>query len=158
MSNKQIQLYRLDISKKDLLRARKFAEYILQKRLDEIKTEQSKLIRLAFNTSLIITYWRPFSRNQESNGQLQPSLLSQSINEVLTDDEIELHKKIKKNRNREHAHSQASAYSMESLGLSPSYSRNPFADSLLLKKSELEMLVVLINKWIKHIGQKKVEL
>src|SRR2546426_539151 len=56
----QWRLPRLYIYLNDLRDARKFVAYILKKGLHDKKTELKQLEHLAFNTSLIISYSRPF--------------------------------------------------------------------------------------------------
>lgn len=50
---------------------------------------KSTLKRLAFDTSLVISYSRPFIRNKDADGKLEYSLLTEIIiSELMTQDEI----------------------------------------------------------------------
>jgi hypothetical protein len=55
----------------DLRQSREFAEFILQRKWRD-KSPKSRLVHLAFNTSLIVSYCRPFTIHINATGQSIP--------------------------------------------------------------------------------------
>lgn len=139
---------------KDFYEARRFAGYILKQRLHEgKKTEPARarqqLVHLAFNTSLIIAYSRPFTRNNNFKGQDKSSLKG-SEHEVLTEEvEVELHRRILALRDRAYAHSDASSNLIEGLDYSRYIALMRSVE--LLDKVETGTLKVMIERWISHL-------
>src|SRR5437764_1899611 len=115
MNNNQIQLPRLYIYLSDFKQAHKFAAYILEKGLHNKKqTELRELVHSAFNTSLIISYSRPFGPNYEFSGQIPvKSSLKEFTSKVLSEDEVKLHDRVIDMRNSTYAHSQARSHLIE---------------------------------------------
>jgi hypothetical protein len=74
--DKPIRLSRLNIFLFDFHEARRFADYILTRDLHKSKDPQSKtrLVHLAFNTSLIVSYCRPFHGSNDQKGARKVSL------------------------------------------------------------------------------------
>jgi hypothetical protein len=70
MDKTQIQLTRLNIFLSDFRQSHKFAAHILEKRLHDKRTELKKLVHQAFNTSLIVSYSRPFKLSNELGERL----------------------------------------------------------------------------------------
>src|SRR5712691_540748 len=99
----QWRLPRFYIYRNDFHQARRFASYILNHKQ---KTELQKLVHLAFNTSLIISYSRPFHCNKNFKGQPKSSL-REHISEILNEAELELHSQILVMRDTVYAHSDA---------------------------------------------------
>lgn len=143
--------YRRTIFRKDFRECARFVQFILKKRLCEKETDQSQLIRLAFETSLIISYCRPFGRNEDLPGDGTPSL-KHAIGDVLDESEQELHKLLKTRRNQLYAHSQASAHVV------PGFDYESSALQLMLiherlTEPQLRLLQVVIKKWIAYLGR-----
>src|SRR6266446_1254832 len=151
------RLPRLYIYLNDFSEARKFASHILEERLhDKKKTararERQELAHLAFNTSLIISYARPFKRSHNFKGQAKSSL-QDFIREVLNHEELELHKRVIAMRDTSYAHSDASSHLIEGFD----YDR--YVALMLqvqpLDKSETTRLRMMIQKWTKYLEAKK---
>lgn len=131
----------------DFRQARKFVWYILEKRLHDKKSELSNLVHLAFNTSLIISYSRPFGGNKNFTGQGKSSL-NQSL-DILDEDERKLHDRVVASRNTAYAHSDASSRVLQHWnygGKGLKFMLDPF---IPLNKAETERLKKMIGKWIK---------
>ena len=150
----KLRLPRSYIYLKDFNQARRFAAYILERRLHERKkTEPARarqqLVHLAFNTSLIISYSRPFTSNSNFKGQDKSSLKG-SEREVLKEGvEIELHRRILDLRNRAYAHSDASTNLFENFDYSKFVALMPLVE--ILDKPEIGILKVMIERWISHL-------
>lgn len=133
----------------DFKEARRFATFILDKKLhDKKQTDYVRLLHSAFNTSLIISYCRPFTVNRNRPGE-DPSSLKMHVEGLLTNDEVDLHKVIWERRNQVYAHTQASARLFEGMD----YDRALFFTKSIgpLTKSETRTLNIMIRKWIKHL-------
>ena len=132
--------------------ARRFATFILDKKLhDKKQTDYVRLLHSAFNTSLIVSYCRPFTFNRNRPGE-DPSSLKMHVEGLLTNDEVDLHKLIWERRNQVHAHTQASARLYEGMD----YDRELFFTKLVgpLTKPQTRMLKVLITKWISYLQER----
>jgi hypothetical protein len=149
---------RYEITMNDLRWAQKFASHILKKGLHGRGGEQTELIHRALNLSMIVSYCRPFGKNQEKEGQdLVDSPLYDLVRTVLTKDEFRLHKLIVKARNNVYAHSAASAHFF---GLS-----EPKGKTIVVTRDVLEPLAVedttvlhgMIKKWIEYLKQRRSE-
>src|SRR6266404_6741087 len=119
--DKPIRLSRLNIFLFDFQQARRFAEYILVKKLHAVKGSQAKakLVHLAFNTSMIVSYSRPFHKSNEGPG-LPKVWLRQFVGGVLNDAEEKLHTKIINKRDKVFAHSDAEEHEFAGLSYSSS--------------------------------------
>lgn len=146
------RLPRLCIYRQDFRQALDFAAHILDKKFhDERKTESRRLVHRALNTSLIISYSRPFHRNKDLKGEYESSLV-ESIAEVLTEAEAELHRKVFDSRNTAYAHSDVRSHLIKSL----EYNKYPAIMYRIenLNKSETATLRTMIKKWIKYLEEK----
>jgi hypothetical protein len=139
-------LPRIYIDRLDLIEARKFAAYILDKGWPNKKAE---LAHAAFNTALIISYARPFGMKYDLEGQSESPLDEQVADVLIEKEEIALHKRIKDMRHASFAHSDARSYLFENLD----YSKQMvfFRSQLPLSKSETSLLATMIQKWINHL-------
>jgi hypothetical protein len=154
-------LPRLYIDRLDLLQARKFASYILQKELHEKrKTQQAQadrqLVHSAFNASLIISYSRPFTSNNNRERR-NKSELGERVQEVLMGtNEVDLHKRVLDLRNQAYAHSDAQVHLFEGLD----YTKHlPFMKVVeILDKPETTLLAVIIKKWLCYVEGKQLNL
>ena len=152
MLDSELRVSRLNIFLFDFRQAREFAQYILKKRLHSIKTPtaKAKLVHLAFNTSLIISYARPFRKSNEPQG-LSRVALTTSIG-FLEKKEKALHAQVMSKRDQAFAHSDALSHeiagfnyeSKSKLKLYKSaFDPLPIEETLLLRR--------IIDKWISHI-------
>lgn len=150
-----MQLPRLYIYMNDFRQSRRFAGHILDKRLHDKKSEQSKLVHQAFNTSLIISYARPFGTNRNFEGQGKSSL-KKYVTDVLNEDEIELHNRVIAMRDTTYAHSDARSHLIEGFD----YSKYAAIMMLIqpLDKSSTSKLKTMIDKWIKYLEAEKSKL
>lgn len=147
----QFRLSRLNIFLFSFRQARQFARYILRKRRHAVKTPTAlaKLVRLAFNTSLIVSYARPFHKSNEPDGLPRVSL--KAYVDLLDENEKKLHEKVIIKRDEVFAHSDARAHEIEGL--------NYAGPGLKLYKSafdplttdETRLLLRMIDKWIIHL-------
>jgi hypothetical protein len=155
MNANQIPPGRILVFLSDFRQAQKFVWYILEKKLHAKKSDLSQLVHLAFNTSLIISYSRPFGGNKNFAGQGKSSLAQ--VLDKLNDDERKLHERVIGSRNTAYAHSDASAHLVPGWnygGKGIKLMRIPFVP---LGKSETEMLKVMIRKWIKYLESEKAK-
>ena len=105
MNTPEMSLERFYLIVGDLRSARKFANYILTRRLHEKKGDTTQLIHRAFNLSMVVSYCRPFMRNLEGpNRELDYSPISYLAKPLLKERFV-LHKEIVEQRNYIHAHS-----------------------------------------------------
>ena len=153
----RIQLPRLNIFLRDFRQSYEFAVYILKKSLHNKKSDQSKLVHLAFNTSLIISYSRPFGGNKNFEGQTRSSL-KPYVSKILTEDEIKLHDWIIDRRHTEYAHSRASAHLFEGLNYDSKRLAIMKVSFKPLNKSETDKLKAMIEKWIIFLEEEKSKL
>ena len=150
------RLPRLYIDRLDFYQARKVAAYILKEGLHEKrKTEQARvkqqLVHLAFNTSLIVSYSRPFSKNRNFEGEPSSSL-KKEICRVLNESETELHKKVLDMRDTVCAHSDARAHRIANLDYTSFIAIMYRVENLT--RSETAKLKVMSEKWIKYLDEK----
>jgi hypothetical protein len=97
----EFRLSRLNIFLFSLNQARRFSSYILKKKLHAIKNPRAKakLVHSAFDTSLIVSYSRPFHKSNEPAGL--PVSLREAVQTVLIDaDEVALHRRVIEKRDR----------------------------------------------------------
>ena len=105
MNTPEMSLERFYLIVGDLRSARKFANYILTRRLHEKKGDTTQLIHRAFNLSMIVSYCRPFMRKLEGpDRELDYSPISYLAKPLLKERFV-LHKEIVEQRNYIHAHS-----------------------------------------------------
>jgi hypothetical protein len=145
-------LPRIYLDRLDLIEARKFAAYILDKASPK---KMPELAHAAFNTALIISYARPFSMRYDLEHQTELPLDKQ-VAEVLTEEaEIVLHKRVKKMRNESFAHSDARSRLFEKIDYSKDFIF--FKPELPLSESETSLLATMIQKWINHLNTQIAE-
>jgi hypothetical protein len=149
MNIRSIPRFRKSLFLGDFKEARRFATFILDKTLhDKNQTDYVRLLHSAFNTSLIISYCRPFTFNRNRPGE-DPSSLKMHVEGLLTNDEVDLHKVILERRNQVYAHTQASARLFEGMD----YDKSLFFTKSVgpLSKQETRMLKRMIKKWIDYL-------
>jgi hypothetical protein len=157
-------LPRLYVDRLDFLQARKFAAYIIKQRLhEERKTkrarENQQLIHMAFNTSLIISYSRPFTAHKDLEGKfvrndkgIAGAPLKEHVTEVLKEaDAIELHDRVLKLRNTAYAHSDSRSHLFERLD----YTKQLPLMKVVLNLNQLQTarLKIMIGKWLKYLDE-----
>ena len=153
------ELERLIISQQDLLQAKSFAEFILSKNLHDRSTdwEEQKLIHLAFNTSLIVSYSRPFTGNRGISTGKQQSVGSKLL-EVLSKEEKRLHDNLTRSRHAEYAHSDlnshnVSIYACENFAIP--IGRNPFVP---IEIEQIRQLIAIIDRLLTEISLRRSHL
>jgi hypothetical protein len=141
----------------DFRQAKEFAGHILKRKWqNEInETPVQSLEHRAFNTSLIVSYARPFHNNMNFEDEPKSSL-RKHVAEVLNENEIELHDRILRLRDTVYAHSDASAHRVSN------------ADSALtiipmrvvenLSESEVRLLKCMTKKWSDYLGIERSKL
>lgn len=139
-------LPRVYIDRIDLIEARDFAAYILEKGWPN---KNEKLAHAAFNTALIICYAKPFSTRYDLERQRELPLDKQVPDVLIEKEEIALHERIKKMRDESFAHSDARAHLFEGFDYSNHF---PFFKlELPLSQPETSLLATMIQKWINHL-------
>jgi hypothetical protein len=154
--NGQIRRSRVNIFLGDFEQAREFADYILSKRLHDVKGPyaKAKLVHLALNTSLIVSYSRPFHKSNEGAG-LPRASLRQLVDGLLSGDERALHEKVIDKRDQALVHSDAAAHEFEGVnydGRGMLFYKSAF---MPLTKAESQVLRRMIKKWIKYLEELK---
>lgn len=152
--NGKFRLSRLNIFLSDFREAHRLAQYILTRKWPKVINPQSKsgLVYLAFNTSLIISYARPFHKSKDGVGlpraRLNPDLGG------LNDGERAFHQRILDLRDQAYAHSDASEHEIEGWDYSGS-SVQLYKSIDLLTKDETRRLTAMIGKWIGHLEEQR---
>lgn len=111
---------------------------------------QSKLelLYLAFNTSLVISYSRPFHRSRDGAG-LPDARLNPDVG-LLNDAERDFHQKIFAKRDQAYAHSDSNAHEIEGWNYSGSTTQL-YKSIEPLTIDETRLLRGMICKWISHV-------
>jgi hypothetical protein len=153
------RLSRLNIFLFDFRQAQRYARYILGRRLHAVKNPQAvaKLIHLAFNTALVISYSRPFHK---SNDGLNVRVsLREAMDAILhTEPEQALHQKIIDMRDQTFAHSDAASHEIEGLnydGLTVQFYKLAFEP---ITRKETLLLSTMIRKWIDYLERQRRQL
>lgn len=156
MSN-QLQGPRLSIFLGDFKQARRFAAFILRKKLHvKSPTDLRELTHLAFNTSLVISYSRPFSSNKDVDKAR--SSLRDSVSTVLAQDELPLHKKILGLRDTAYGHSDASSHLLPQVDYTGSGVKFMKYAFIPLDQEETRRLNAIIGKWITFLEAERIRL
>jgi len=152
--NNQFRLSRLNIFLFDFRDARRFAQYILKRKWPRVMNLQSGsgLVHLAFNTSLIISYSRPFHESREGAG-LPRARLNPDV-ALLNDAERAFHQRVLDKRDQAYAHSDAVEHEIEGWDYSGSTVKiyKPIDP---LTEVETRMLAVMIGKWITYLEERR---
>jgi hypothetical protein len=145
----------IDLS--DFKQAKEFAGHILKRKWqnDINETPVQSLEHRAFNTSLIVSYARPFHNNKNFKGEPE-SCLRKQVAEVLNENEIELHDRILRLRDNVYAHSNASAHRLPNFN----YDLNIMIMQVVenLSESEVRSLKSMTKKWIEYLGLERSKL
>lgn len=145
------RLPRLYMDRLDMLEAIKFAARIVKKEWHgRKKTELQRLDHLAYNTSLIVSYSRPFHNNRNFEGEPRSSL-KDVVDRVLDQSEAELHNKVLQMRDTAYAHSDARTHRIK--GLNYQKSVPLLMDPEPLNKSDTKTLIIMIRKWIRYLNE-----
>ncbi len=156
MAKFQISRARISIYLKDFMQSREFADYVLQRNLPSKKSPKLGLIHLAFNTSLVVSYSRPFTGNKNPEGKTVSSPLKELVREVLNEEERKVHNRVVGSRHSTYAHSDDRVHV-----ISGSSNRSGFpylmADPFYARLTEAEtaMLRTMSGKWIKYLQKAK---
>jgi len=152
--NETIPRFRLSIFLADFRQSLGFARFILEKKLHQKKrTDHVRLVHLAFNTSLIVSYSRPFFWNENRSGEVKSSL--KYLDCGLDEHETKLHMLVLEQRNHVYAHSQASAHLFGSHDYD-SKVVHFYRQAEPLTESQTRRLQVMIKKWIRYLLEKKL--
>ena len=147
----QFRPSRLNIFLFDLRQALAFSQYILDEHLHDLEaaSTNAKLVHLAFNTALIISYARPFHGSYEPDGRSRVSLSADAG--VLDIDESAFHAQLLDKRDGVFAHSDARSYEIEGFNYDAQTLKfyNYVFDPLTLEETRL--LRQMIRKWISHV-------
>lgn len=114
-TDKKIRRSRLNIYLGDFYEARRFANYILNRNLHKSNDHESmtRLKHLAFNTSLIVSYCRPFHKSNDQDGKPKVKLGKTDVAAVLDAYESDLHNSVLDKRDRAFAHSDSIAHEIQ---------------------------------------------
>lgn len=102
---------RLLHSHHDLMHAQKCVNQILKRKLHNTNERFEKELLECLNSAMITAYSKPFSGNKGSSGVAKE--IPVSILSCLTDDELNIHKKIISMRNQDIAHSDPDSRNIE---------------------------------------------
>jgi len=155
----EFRLSRLNIFLFDFNQARRFSGYILRRKLHAVKgpNAAAKLIHLAFNTSLVIAYSRPF--HDSNDGAKKKVSLRGAVSAILNAPEQILHEKIvKKMRNQAFAHSDAESHEIDGFNYDGSTVQIYKAAFEPLTRDETRLLSTMLKKWIEYVEQLRSEL
>lgn len=159
----QFRLSRLNLFLMDFRDAQKFAHYIIRRKLHTVKNDRAvaKLVHLAFNTSLVVAYSRPFhkSNDQIRDGKKVRVWLRDAVDSILdTAADKALHDKLIKLRDETFAHSDSAAREIEGFN----YERNTIlfykAPVEVITREETRQLDKMIEQWIAHLEQQRSEM
>lgn len=147
----EFRLSRLNMFLFDFNQARRFSGYILRRKLHAVKNPhaKAKLVHAAFNTSLIVSYSRPFHKSNDTAGKRVS--LSKAVQAVLSDDEKALHDRIIDKRDRVFAHSDAAAHEIKGFNYDGSTVQIYNAAFEPLTRDETRLLSMMIKKWINYV-------
>lgn len=153
----EFRLSRLNIFLFDFNQARRFSGYILRKKLHAVKNPhaKAKLVHAAFNTSLIVSYSRPFHKSNDTAG-LRVSLRD-SVNRILDAPEQSLHSKIIKMRDQTFAHSDAESHEIKGFNYDGSTVQIYKFAFEPLTRDETRLLSTMIKKWIEYVEKLRSE-
>ena len=155
----QFRLSRINIFLFDFNQARRFSGYILRRKLHAVKNPHAiaKLVHSAFNTSLIVSYSRPFHKSNDTAG-LRVSL-REAVQAVLSDgDEIALHRRVIDMRDQTFAHSDAAAHEIKGFNYNGSTVQIYKAAFQPLTRDETRLLSTMVRKWITYIEKLRSDL
>ena len=138
-------LPRVRVDRIDLIEARNYAAHILDKNWSH---QKKNLAHDAFNTALIISYCRPFSTRYDLD-EKRESKLDENIAEVLTEEEIEMHVRMKRLRDESIAHSDARSHLFPKMDYTKDFCF--FKVELNLSRCDVELLGKMIPKWINYL-------
>lgn len=140
-------LPRIRVDRLDLIKARGFADHILNQRW-----KKPSLTSDAFNIALIVSYCKPFSMRKDLEAKRELWLDHQvDLAEILNPEEAQLHKQVKELRNSYIAHSDANSVLFK--GMDYSRKIHFFKVEFNLTKGEVQLLKKTINKWLKYLDK-----
>jgi hypothetical protein len=142
----------------DFKHARRFASEILRARLHtRNRTNIREVTHLALNTALVVSYGRPFFRNDGLGDGV--SSLKSYVATVLTDrQDRDLHEKILLLRKTAYAHSDGASHLIPGFnynGTGLKFTKDAF---VLLDKSETRRLRTISDLWIAYLEAERVKL
>lgn len=162
-ANTQFRLSRLNLFLMDFQDAQKFARYIIRRKFHAVRNDRAvaKLVHLAFNTSLVVAYSRPFHKSNDEirDGKKIRVWLRDAVDSILdTAADKAVHDKVIKLRDETFAHSDSAAREIEGF--------NYEGNTVLFYKGPLEVITreetlrlgKMIEKWIAHLEQQRSEL
>jgi len=142
-------LPRVRVDRNDLKQARRFADHILAKKWTN---KRASLVHDAFNIALIVSYVKPFSSRRDLEARKEFRLDEQvELTDVLNEEEMGLHCRIKELRNKSFAHSDASSVLIQSFDYRRDFCF--FKAELNLARNEVQLLAKMIDKWIKYLDE-----
>jgi hypothetical protein len=135
----------------DLRDARKFADYILTRRLHEKRGDTRQLIHRAFNSAMIVSYCRPFMRNLEGPGSEREFGYSPiwHLAKPLLKERFALHRELLRQRNSIYAHSPTG----EHFFATPTKGRLALGRDVFapLNLADTQMLRSIIKSWLAYL-------
>ena len=157
------QLRRLVIASSDLMRARRYAMFLVENNLLPASNSEEQLRRYAFQTSLVVTYTRQFQDSRGGDSTVPDTLFGRHLR-VLDRRQKELHDRLLDLRNTIYAHSDGDEFDVsfekvqiEELDISWVWpeSRNPYAP---FNESELKEIIEMVDEVRNSISQHREEL
>ena len=145
------------IDLEDFNQAREFATHILKRKWqhDHKESPVKSLEHRAFNTSLIVSYARPFHNNRNLHDEPKSSL-RKHVAEVLNETEIELHDRILSLRDTVYAHSDAKAHRVPNWDYVRGFTPRRVVENL--SELDVRLLKRMAKKWIDYLRLERSEL
>ncbi len=157
MGTPEMSLERFYLIVGDLRDARRFADYILTRRLHEKPTDTKQLIHRAFNLAMIVSYCRPFMRNLEGPAAEREFGYSPIWHHAkpLLKERFALHRELLRQRNYIYAHSPTG----ERFLATPTKGRVAFQRDVFapLNLADTRMLRSIIKSWLGYLEPLKSE-
>ena len=158
-NSSQFRLSRLNIFLIDFRQAQRFAKYILRKKLHQVKDPLAvaKLVHLAFNTSLIVAYSRPF-HNSNDGPNVRVSLRAEVDGILKSAPEQILHHKVIGLRDTTFGHSDAEAREFKGFNYDGATVQIYRAAFEPLTRGETQLLSTMTGIWINHLEEQRSDL
>jgi len=156
--NDELQMAGVLIFLKDFNHTRRFASEILRAKLHtRNRTPLRELTHLAFNTSLVVSYGRPFFRNYNFGGGVS-SLTSRVTTVLKTSEDRALHDKMLSLRLKAYSHSDGDSHLLDAIdynGTGVKFTKDAF---VLLDESETHRLRTMARHWIAYLEGERLKL
>jgi hypothetical protein len=153
---------RVVISQTDLIYARAFADIIIGDNLHGYQDRRQTFLHRGLNTALVVTYSRPFTKNDKDKSGGVRMLPEKYYWHHYTERERMLHSHVITLRNEVHAHSDSGtvgpSISIDEVGGAPVAIPSGWNPYIPLSRSETEELASMIDKALGVLSEEHVRL